>query len=114
MAVLSGTVLVWSLPDLAGIVQAGTIGEAAIASLVAWNSAIAWLADAAPYGRISTATLTREIVARGGSRQTASRAFANDARKRFGATTAKKCVHIERQEMRQDHAAKSTVSNEFP
>lgn len=45
-------------------------------------------------GRISTATLAREVYARGASRYTASRTFTNDARKRFGASTAKNCIHI--------------------
>lgn len=52
-------------------------------------------------GCISTATLAREVWARGGARQTTPRTFANDTRNRFGASTAKNCILIERTEMRQ-------------
>lgn len=45
-------------------------------------------------GRISTATLSREVYARGASRYVQPRAFANDARKRFGASTARNCINI--------------------
>lgn len=51
-------------------------------------------------GRISTASLAREVWSRGGSRQTSPQTYANDARKRFGASTAKGCIHIERTDLR--------------
>ena len=47
-------------------------------------------------GRIATATLAREVWARGGSRQTVPQAFANDVRKRYGAETAKNCADFGR------------------
>lgn len=45
-------------------------------------------------GRISTATLSREVYARGASRYVSPKSFANDARKRFGASTARNCINI--------------------
>ena len=60
-------------------------------------------------GRIATATLAREVIARGGSRQATSQTFSNDARKRFGATSAKNCIHIERLDVRSDGNGVSEV-----
>ena len=45
-------------------------------------------------GRISTATLSREVYARGASRYVTPKTFSNDARKRFGASTTRNCIHI--------------------
>jgi hypothetical protein len=53
-------------------------------------------------GRISTATLARECYAAGASRQIASRTFANEARKRYGAETAVNCIHWMPEQMRND------------
>ncbi len=53
-------------------------------------------------GRISTATLVRECYAAGASRQTSSRTFANEARKRYGAATAVNCIHWMPEQMRND------------
>lgn len=53
-------------------------------------------------GRISTATLSREVYARGASRYMAPKTFSNDARKRFGASTARNCINIERTQLMRD------------
>lgn len=60
-------------------------------------------------GRISTATLSREVYARGASRYMPPKSFSNDARKRFGASTAKNCVHIERTDLRADSSGVVTI-----
>lgn len=44
-------------------------------------------------GKISTATLAREVKARGASYHTHPKTFANEMRKRFGATSAVGCSH---------------------
>jgi len=52
-------------------------------------------------GRISTATLAREVYSRGASRMDASRRFANQVRDKFGGQTDTNCIHIERVDYRQ-------------
>lgn len=52
-------------------------------------------------GRISTATLAKEVWARGASRQDAPRRFANQVRDKFGGVTEANCINIERVEYRQ-------------
>lgn len=53
-------------------------------------------------GRISTATLGRECYAAGASRQTSSRTFANEARKRFRAASAINCIHWKVEQVSRD------------
>ncbi len=60
-------------------------------------------------GRISTATLAREVYGRGASRQMQPQTFANDVRKRFGADTARNCINIEKTEMRPDSSGIMSV-----
>lgn len=58
--------------------------------------------DLAGLGKISSKTLAREVVEHGGSRFTVPRTLTNEARKRFGAITAKNCVNIESTTLQRD------------
>lgn len=52
-------------------------------------------------GRISTATLAREVYSRGASRMDAPRRFSNQMRDKFGGETNANCIHVERIDYRQ-------------
>ena len=47
-------------------------------------------------GKLSAATLAREVWTRGGNRMDSPQRFTNQVRNKFGATSAKNCIHIER------------------
>lgn len=46
-------------------------------------------------GRVSAATLAREVWARGGSKRDSPRRYTNQAREKFGAKSVPNCIHIE-------------------
>lgn len=52
-------------------------------------------------GRISTATLAKEVWARGASRMDAPRRFSNQVRNKFGGVSDSNCINIEKVEYRQ-------------
>lgn len=61
-------------------------------------------------GRISSATLAREVLVRGGNRLDSPKRFSNQVRLKFGGTSAPNCINIERVDIRSDGNGILTVS----